>query len=103
MKLQPSGGLQIVHVIYGFTSYILAKQFPEWRFQIYALAVVLITAIGFSRLYLGVHWLTDVKAGYGAGLVWLIACIISFKLIPLLKSAKLIRISPVQTLQKANR
>ncbi|MBD2725953.1 phosphatase PAP2 family protein [Nostoc sp. FACHB-892] len=76
----PSGHAMVSIVIYGFTSYILAKQFPEWRFQIYALAVVLIAAIGFSRLYLGVHWLTDVTAGYGAGLVWLIACIISLEL-----------------------
>jgi undecaprenyl-diphosphatase len=76
----PSGHAMVSIVIYGFTSYILAKQFPEWRFQIYALAVVLIAAIGFSRLYLGVHWLTDVTAGYAAGLVWLIACIISLEL-----------------------
>ncbi|MEA5622993.1 phosphatase PAP2 family protein [Nostoc sp. UHCC 0251] len=76
----PSGHAMVSIVIYGFTSYILAKQFPEWRFQIYALAVVLIAAIGFSRLYLGVHWLTDVTAGYGAGLLWLIACIISLEL-----------------------
>lgn len=63
-------------VIYGFTGYILAKQFPEWRFWIYGLTVFLVAAIGFSRLYLGVHWLTDVTAGYAAGLVWLIACIL---------------------------
>jgi membrane-associated phospholipid phosphatase len=75
----PSGHAMVSIVIYGFTGYILAKQFPEWRFRIYALTVVLIAAIGFSRLYLGVHWLTDVTAGYGAGLVWLIICILSLE------------------------
>ncbi|MFN6486784.1 MULTISPECIES: phosphatase PAP2 family protein [unclassified Nostoc] len=76
----PSGHAMVSIVIYGFTAYILAKQFPQWRLQIYALTVVLIAAIGFSRLYLGVHWLTDVTAGYGAGLVWLIVCILSLEL-----------------------
>lgn len=76
----PSGHAMVSIVIYGFTAYILAKQFPQWRFQIYALSVVLIAAIGLSRLYLGVHWLTDVTAGYAAGLVWLIVCILSLKL-----------------------
>ena len=75
----PSGHAMVSIVIYGFTGYILAKQFPEQRFWIYGLTIVLIAAIGFSRLYLGVHWLTDVTAGYAAGLVWLIACIISLE------------------------
>jgi undecaprenyl-diphosphatase len=32
-------------------------------------------AIGVSRLYLGVHYFSDVVAGYAAGLLWLSACI----------------------------
>ncbi|MBW4500473.1 MAG: phosphatase PAP2 family protein [Scytonema hyalinum WJT4-NPBG1] len=71
----PSGHAMVSIVIYGFIGYILAKQFPQWRGRIFALTFVLILAIGFSRLYLGVHWPTDVVAGYAAGLVWLIACI----------------------------
>jgi len=35
-------------------------------------AVVMIAAIGFSRAYLGVHYPTDVLAGYLAGLVWVL-------------------------------
>lgn len=76
----PSGHAMVSMVIYGFIGYILAKQFPQWRGQIFALTVVLIVAIGFSRLYLGVHWPTDVAAGYAAGLVWLIACLLSLEL-----------------------
>ncbi|NMG21929.1 phosphatase PAP2 family protein [Brasilonema bromeliae] len=71
----PSGHAMVSIVIYGFLGYILAKEFPQWRGRIFALTVVLIVAIGFSRLYLGVHWPTDVVAGYAVGLVWLIACI----------------------------
>lgn len=76
----PSGHAMVSIVIYGFLGYILAKQFPQWRGRIFALTFVLIVAIGFSRLYLGVHWPTDVAAGYAAGLVWLIACIKSMEL-----------------------
>lgn len=76
----PSGHAMMSIVTYGFIGYLLAKQFPQWREQIFALSFVLIVAIGFSRLYLGVHWPTDVLAGYAVGLVWLSACIISLEL-----------------------
>ncbi|MDM9380078.1 phosphatase PAP2 family protein [Chlorogloeopsis sp. ULAP01] len=76
----PSGHAMGSMVIYGFLAYVLAKQFPQWRRQIFASMTGLIIAIGFSRLYLGVHWPTDVAAGYAAGLVWLIACIIGMEL-----------------------
>ncbi|OUL17891.1 hypothetical protein BV372_34445 [Nostoc sp. T09] len=78
----PSGHAMVSIVIYGFISYILVKQFPQWRKQISALSVVLILAIGFSRLYLGVHWPTDVLAGYAIGLAWLIACILTLEVQP---------------------
>ncbi len=72
----PSGHSMVSMVVYGYIGYALAKQYPQYRNQISALTVGVIMAIGFSRLYLGVHWLTDVTAGYAAGLVWLSACIL---------------------------
>lgn len=72
----PSGHSMVSMIVYGYIGYTLAKQYPQYRNQISALAVAFIMAIGFSRLYLGVHWLTDVTAGYAAGLVWLSACIL---------------------------
>jgi membrane-associated phospholipid phosphatase len=38
-------------------------------------AALLVVLIGFSRMYLGVHYLSDVLAGYAAGGVWLSALI----------------------------
>lgn len=76
----PSGHAMGATMIYGFIGYVLAKQFPQWQKQILALSVSLIVAIGFSRLYLGVHWPTDVLAGYALGLVCLIACIFIWEL-----------------------
>jgi membrane-associated phospholipid phosphatase len=43
-------------------------------------STIAILLIGFSRLYLGVHWLTDILAGYLAGFVWLVACIFSLEI-----------------------
>jgi membrane-associated phospholipid phosphatase len=40
-----------------------------------AVTALLTVAIGVSRLYLGVHYFSDVVAGYAAGLLWLSACI----------------------------
>ncbi|MEG4275585.1 MULTISPECIES: phosphatase PAP2 family protein [unclassified Microcoleus] len=76
----PSGHAMISMVIYGLLGYFLGVRFPKQRWSIYSLTVVLIAAIGFSRLYLGVHWPTDVIAGYTAGLVWLITCIITLEI-----------------------
>ena len=75
----PSGHAMVSLVIYGLIGYILATQFPQQQKLITSFTAILIAAIGFSRLYLGVHWPTDVLAGYAAGLVWLITCIISLR------------------------
>lgn len=71
----PSGHAMVSTAVYGYIGYALAKEFPQWREPILASTVALILAIGFSRLYLGVHWPTDVLVGYAAGLLWLIVCI----------------------------
>lgn len=75
----PSGHATISLVVYGAIGYGLARHFPAWQKQIFSLTVFLVAAIGFSRLYLGVHWPTDVIAGYATGLVWLIACILTLE------------------------
>lgn len=75
----PSGHAMISMVIYGLLGYLLGSRFPKQRWWIYGLTIILVAVIGLSRLYLGVHWPTDVIAGYTAGLVWLIACISSLE------------------------
>ncbi|MEP0903328.1 phosphatase PAP2 family protein [Nodosilinea sp. FACHB-13] len=78
----PSGHALGSMVLYGFSAYLLARRFPKQKLIIYAGAVVLIGGIGLSRLYLGVHWPTDVLAGYGIGFLWISGCIalLRFKL-----------------------
>jgi membrane-associated phospholipid phosphatase len=76
----PSGHALGSMVVYGFLAYLLASQFPKFSFPIYTATVGLIAAIGLSRLYLGVHWPTDVLAGYAVGFLWLTTCITLLKL-----------------------
>jgi len=76
----PSGHAMLSMVVYGLLGYLLATHFRRWHIGILVATVVLIAAIGFSRLYLGVHWPTDVLAGYAAGLVWLMTCILSIEI-----------------------
>lgn len=76
----PSGHALGSMVMYGFIAYILTTHYPKISQIIYVLAVILIAAIGISRLYLGVHWPTDVIAGYGVGFLWLMICITMLKL-----------------------
>ena len=53
---------------------------PARRVAIWIAASMMIAVIGFSRVYLGVHYATDVIAGYAAALVWLISVNIGFHL-----------------------
>lgn len=74
----PSGHALGSMVLYGVLAYLLSRLFPEKSSIFYSAAAVVIGAIGLSRLYLGVHWPTDVIAGYGIGLLWLITSIAVF-------------------------
>jgi membrane protein DedA with SNARE-associated domain/membrane-associated phospholipid phosphatase len=59
-------------VIYGFLAFLLCrKQPPKWRFAVTGITAIYLALIGFSRVYLGVHWFTNVLGGYSLGLAWI--------------------------------
>lgn len=68
----PSGHATIAVALYGTLAYILMQQTTvRWkRHVILSVASLGIVLIGFSRLYFGVHYLTDVLAGYLLGALW---------------------------------
>jgi undecaprenyl-diphosphatase len=74
----PSGHAMGSLVGLGMVAYLLVvfrARSHAARSAVIVATVVLVLAIGLSRLYLGVHYFSDVMGGYAAGLVWLAACI----------------------------
>jgi membrane-associated phospholipid phosphatase len=71
----PSGHALGSLVLYGFLAVLLADRYPRYRWGIYSGASLIISAIGLSRLFLGVHYPTDIIAGYAVGCLWLTTCV----------------------------
>jgi membrane-associated phospholipid phosphatase len=73
----PSGHALGAAVCYGFFVYLLFRSSPRGlrHYLQIAMLAVLILAIGFSRLYLGLHFASDVLGGYAIGTAWLLLCI----------------------------
>ena len=74
----PSGHSMISLVFYGMIAYLALSYVKnkKWKVLIIAGALLICALIGFSRLYLGVHFLTDVLAGWAAGGLGLAVCIL---------------------------
>jgi membrane-associated phospholipid phosphatase len=70
----PSGHATSATAIYGFIAYAIARVLPgvRERFEIAYWTTVLIGLIGFSRIFLGVHYLSDVVGGFLVGTFWLL-------------------------------
>jgi membrane protein DedA with SNARE-associated domain/membrane-associated phospholipid phosphatase len=73
----PSGHAMESLVLYGILAYFAVLALRTWRRRTAIVfgAGLLVLLIGFSRMYLGVHYFSDVVAGYAAGGVWLSTCI----------------------------
>jgi undecaprenyl-diphosphatase len=72
----PSGHSMLSAATYLTLGALLARVHPRRRMKAYFLgvAVLLTVLVGASRVYLGVHWPTDVLGGWSGGSTWALAC-----------------------------
>ena len=73
----PSGHAMTATLFFGLLAAFGVRKVPAWRWRVLAVlaAGLLIVLVGFSRLYLGVHYLSDVLAGMAEGSAWLALCL----------------------------
>lgn len=89
----PSGHSMSSLVTYGMLAYLLTlsvkgRKSLQVSFMLGALALIL--AIGFSRMYLGVHYFSDVLGGFAGGTLWLSACVSSLEVVRRMKGRTLV-------------
>lgn len=77
----PSGHAMGSTVLFATLSYLAIRVLPRWRWKSAALALctTLIISVALSRVYLGVHWISDVGAGIVAGLLWVTMTTVAYE------------------------
>ena len=76
----PSGHASGAMLVYGLLAYILIRHTDRaWHIPIALVSITLIVLVGFSRVILQVHYLSDVLAGYASGGAWSALCIAGYE------------------------
>lgn len=77
----PSGHAMNSAIVYITLAFIVARSLarPSLKIYVWAAAILITGLVGFSRIYLGVHWPTDVIAGWLIGALWVAVCFWALK------------------------
>lgn len=76
----PSVSVTMATIIFGFFAVLIARELPgRTRVWPYLLSGIVVSLIGFARLYLGAHWLSDVIGGMLFGIFWLLVLGIAYR------------------------
>ena len=79
----PSGHAMMSLITYGLLIYGLRSQLAQRHWLLLSgTLIVLVLLIGYSRMFFGFHYLSDVVGGYAAGLFWLSLCLSTRALLP---------------------
>ena len=83
----PSGHAMTAMAFYGFLIYLIFtfKFKKVLKFTIITLLGFLILSIGISRIYLGVHFPSDILGGFAAGFIWVVFCILVLNILKIFK------------------
>lgn len=89
----PSGHSMVCFAFYGMLIYLayINLSCSLWRTALMILISCFILMIGVSRIYLGVHFPSDVAAGFAAGGVWLTVCIVALEAVRHYREKKHVR------------
>ncbi|WP_024889391.1 bifunctional DedA family/phosphatase PAP2 family protein [Luteimonas huabeiensis] len=76
----PSMTVTMTTITFGFFAVLIARELPgRSRVWPYLLTGVVVALLGFARIYLGAHWLSDVVGGLLLGVVWLLGLGIAYR------------------------
>jgi undecaprenyl-diphosphatase len=79
----PSGHAMDSFITFGTLAYLALRQHWRWAVKSACLAIALtmVVLVGMSRVYLGVHWASDIAGGWTAGTVWLTSAVVAFEML----------------------
>jgi membrane-associated phospholipid phosphatase len=101
----PSGHAMGSTVVFGALAYLAFRALHRWRWKAasIALAATLIIGVALSRVYLGVHWISDVGAGITAGLLWVTMTTVAYETFRRIHLIRTIRGNSVPSPREAGR
>jgi membrane-associated phospholipid phosphatase len=84
----PSGHATDAAAVYGMLAALVAVTTPRWgrKVAVWTAAATVAPLVGLSRVYLGVHWLTDITAGAALGAAWLFALLAAVRTVSELRA-----------------
>lgn len=73
----PSGHVAGATLFYGVVAAMLISRTAAWRWRVMVVlaAITMVALVALTRVYLGVHYLSDVLAAFAEGVAWLALCL----------------------------